>query len=64
MYNKTKAQAQYHVNRREAERKLENLRRMINAHRVNAGDGLNYGHVGDLAYLNEQLDKMVKFLDG
>ncbi len=57
-----KAQAKYHEQRREAERKLKNIKCMLNAHRANASDGLNYGHVGDLVYVNEQLDIITAFL--
>jgi len=57
-----KAQAKYHVRRNEIETKLQNIQRMVNAHRLNAGDKLNWGHVGDLALVSEQLDEVAAFL--
>ena len=57
-----KAQAKYHAKRHEAERKLKNIERLLEAHRADAGNKLNYGHVGDLAYVNEQLDVITAFL--
>ena len=31
-------------------------------HRMDAGDDLHWGYVGDLEYVNELLDEVVKFL--
>jgi len=59
-----KAQSDYHQKRKEIERKLKAVDRAIEAHRAAAGDGLNWGHVGDLAHVVELLEQVERFLGG
>lgn len=60
--NAAKAQARYDELTAEASRLMDSIRDEMAAHEL---DGpINYGHVGDIAYLVEQLTAAADFING
>jgi len=60
--NAAKAEARYNELRADAEAQLKRIMGGLEGH--GAGERLNYGHVGDLAYLVEQLTAAADFING
>lgn len=56
------AQARYAKHQREIRTKLASIEILLGTHQANSPDGYHWGKVGDLAYINEELDKIIRFL--